>query len=156
MPKKPLAKTGRIRRRIEKAAVFLLAGGVIWLLAGARPARKIRSTQLLKTRYSWDGTLLPTYPAAQPEVSMWRITVPPGVGLAKHKHPVINAGILTKGELTVRTDSGKTVRLKAGDSIAEVVNTWHYGKNEGKTTAEILVWYAGAEGVPITVYQAMK
>jgi hypothetical protein len=41
--------------------------------------------------------------------------------------------------------------LKAGESIIEVVSKWHYGKNEGDKTAEILVFYAGVVDTPITI-----
>jgi hypothetical protein len=57
---------------------------------------------------------------------------------------VINAGVLMSGELTVVTADGKTLHLKAGDPIVEVVNTPHCGINEGKVPAEIVVFYAGA------------
>jgi quercetin dioxygenase-like cupin family protein len=67
-----------------------------------------------------------------------------------HQHPVINAGVLLQGELTVETNEGKTLHLKAGDPIVEVVNTWHYGINEGDEPAEIIVFYAGVQGKPIT------
>ena len=50
-----------------------------------------------------------------------------------------------------RPEEGETLHLKAGDSIVEVVNTWHYGKNEGKDPAEIIVFYAGTPGTPITI-----
>ena len=64
---------------------------------------------------------------------------------------MINAGILTKGDLTVVTADGKTLQLKAGDSIVEVVNTLHYGFNPGTGPAEIVVFYAGEQGQPVTV-----
>ena len=41
--------------------------------------------------------------------------------------------------------------MEAGDAVVEVVDTWHYGKNEGSETAEIIVFYAGIQGEPITV-----
>ncbi len=71
--------------------------------------------------------------------------------LPLHQHPVINAGVLLKGELTVVTTDNKTIQLKAGDPIVEVVNTWHYGKNEGNEPAEIIVFYAGIQNKPITI-----
>jgi quercetin dioxygenase-like cupin family protein len=74
--------------------------------------------------------------------------------LARHKHPVINAGVLLKGELTVQAESGKTLHLKTGESLVEVVDTWHYGKNEGAESAEIIVFYAGTDGAPITVHES--
>ena len=55
------------------------------------------------------------------------------------------------GELTVVTENKKTLHLKAGDSIVEVVNKWHYGKNEGNEPAEIIVFYAGVPDTPIIV-----
>ena len=49
------------------------------------------------------------------------------------------------------TEEGKILHLKAGEAIVEVVDTWHYGKNEGSVPAEIIVFYSGAVGTPITV-----
>jgi quercetin dioxygenase-like cupin family protein len=115
---------------------------------GAAP---IVNQELLKTTRSWDGRLLPRYPRGQPEVTIRRITIPPGAKLEPHLHPVINAGVLLSGRLTVLKDNGQTLQIKAGDAVAEVVDTWHYGTNPGKVPAEILVVYAGAVGVPTSV-----
>jgi quercetin dioxygenase-like cupin family protein len=106
---------------------------------------------LVKTSLSWDGSRLPDYSKGTPEVTILRIKIPPGVQLPLHKHAVINAGVLLKGELTVVTEDNRTLHLKAGESIVEVVNKWHYGKNEGNETAEILVFYAGALDTPISI-----
>jgi quercetin dioxygenase-like cupin family protein len=106
---------------------------------------------LVKTSLSWDGSRLPDYSKGTPEVTILRIKIPPGVQLPLHKHPVINAGVLLNGELTVVTEDNRTLHLKAGESIVEVVNKWHYGKNEGNETAEILVFYAGALDTPISI-----
>lgn len=111
----------------------------------------IKTDVLLKTTRSWDHSLLPTYPQGQPEISILKIEIPPGMQLPLHQHPVINAGILLKGKLTVETEDGKFLYLKEGDTIAEVVDKWHHGKNEGDEPVEILVFYAGVEGKPITV-----
>lgn len=106
---------------------------------------------LAKTSISWDGSRLPDYPKGTPELTILRIKIPPGAPLALHKHPVINAGVLLSGELIVVAEDNRTLHLKAGDSIVEVVNKWHYGKNEGVKTAEILVFYAGVADTPITI-----
>jgi len=107
--------------------------------------------QLAKSSKSWDGEKLPEYPQGQPEVTILRIKIPAGAKLEMHHHPVINAGVLIAGELTVITEDNKTLHLKAGDSIVELVNKKHYGKNEGTQTAEIIVFYAGEVNKPITV-----
>lgn len=109
--------------------------------------------ELVKTSRSWDGELLPAYPQAQPRITILRISIPAGARLETHRHLVINAGVLISGQLTVLTRDGKTLELKAGDPIIEVVNTSHYGINQGKVPAEIIVFYAGAIDTPITVVE---
>jgi quercetin dioxygenase-like cupin family protein len=106
---------------------------------------------LAKSSKSWDGESLPEYPQGKPEVTILRIKIPAGAKLEIHNHPVINAGVLLAGELTVVMEDNKTLHLKAGDSIVEVVNKAHYGKNEGTVTAEIIVFYAGVVDKPITI-----
>ena len=82
---------------------------------------------------------------------MLRITIPAGVTLAQHHHPVINAGVLLQGRLEVISDQGDRLELKAGDALIELVNQAHYGKSLGPEPAVIVVVYAGAQGVPTTV-----
>lgn len=109
--------------------------------------------ELVKTTRSWDGKPLPAYPQGQPEITVLRISVPPGTRLAAHRHPVINAGVLISGQLTVVTKEGKILLLRAGDPIVEVVNTLHYGMNQGTSPAEIIVFYAGIVDAPITIVE---
>lgn len=106
---------------------------------------------LAKSSSSWDGVVLSEYPKGKPEITILRIKIPAGAELQMHEHPVINAGVLLSGELTVVAKDKKTLHLKTGDSIVEVVNKAHYGKNEGTKTAEIIVFYAGTVDKPITV-----
>jgi quercetin dioxygenase-like cupin family protein len=112
---------------------------------------KIVVETLVKSSKSWNGEALPDYPQGKPEVTILRIKIPAGAKLEMHEHPIINAGVLLKGELTVVTEDKKTLHLKAGDSIVEVVNKVHYGKNEGAQAAEIIVFYAGVVDKPITI-----
>ena len=106
---------------------------------------------LAKSSTSWDGVVLSEYPKGKPEITILRIKIPAGAELLMHEHPVINAGVLLSGELTVVAKDKKTLHLKAGDSIVEIVNKAHYGKNEGTKMAEIIVFYAGTVDKPITV-----
>jgi quercetin dioxygenase-like cupin family protein len=109
--------------------------------------------ELVKTTQSWDGQFLPAYPQGQPRITILRISIPAGARLDTHIHPVINAGVLLSGQLTVVTMDGKTLYLEAGDPIVEVVKTLHYGINQGKVPAEIIVFYAGGVDTPITVVE---
>lgn len=106
---------------------------------------------LVQSSVSWDGTSLPAYPDGQPQLTILRIRIPPGTTLPLHKHPVINAGVLLSGTLTVVTEQDETLQMKAGDPILEVVNKWHYGRNDGTETAEIIVFYVGTADLALTV-----
>ena len=106
---------------------------------------------LVQSSVSWDGTPLPAYPAGQPQLSILRIFIPPGTTLPLHQHPVINAGVLLSGVLTVVTEQDETLQLKTGDPIIEVVNKWHYGRNDGAEMAEIIVFYVGTADLALTV-----
>lgn len=68
-----------------------------------------------------------------------------------HMHPVINAGFLAQGSLRVITEKQDTLYLETGQAIVEVVDQWHYGSNVGKIPAVIYVFYAGVEGMPVSV-----
>ncbi len=67
-----------------------------------------------------------------------------------HCHPVPTMGYVLKGVAEVQTSSGKTITLKEGDSVVEVMRTVHRGRAI-QGPVEILVFYAGAVGVPTTV-----
>jgi quercetin dioxygenase-like cupin family protein len=126
--------------------VFLFSSNVL-----AAEVNAAHDDLLTKKSFSWDGSPLPYYAKGTPEITILRIKIPPGVQLSLHKHPVINVGVLLNGELTVVTEDNRTLHLKAGDPIVEVVDKWHYGKNEGNETAEIIVFYAGVQDTPITI-----
>ena len=108
---------------------------------------------LAKSEKSWNGSLLPVYPSEQPQITIIRYQFAPGAVLPVHKHPVINAGGLLRGTLNVRTETGQTLELKAGDPIIELVNQWHEGVNSGSDTAELIIVYAGTPNSPLAVRQ---
>lgn len=121
------------------------------LSSGVAAADDVEVDVLVKQSNSWNGEALPHYPQGIPEISILRIRIPPGAELPMHQHPFINAGVLLSGELTVMTDDGETLYLSSGDSIVEVVDKWHYGKNSGEEIAEIMVFYAGIKDEAITI-----
>ena len=108
-------------------------------------------TKLIETSSSWNGAALPKYLDGNPKVTILKIIIPGKTKLDIHKYPEINAGVLLKGKLTVISENSDTLYLSAGDPIVELVESWHYGINEGKKPVEIIVFYAGVEGTPITI-----
>lgn len=136
----------RVLLTLSGLAVFL---SPLPALAGS--SKSVTAETLVRTTQSWNKNLLTAYPEGQPEITILRIRIPARTTLPWHTHPVINAGVLISGELTVVTASGATLHLKAGDPIVEVVDTWHYGKNETDEPADIIVFYAGVKNKPITL-----
>jgi quercetin dioxygenase-like cupin family protein len=78
------------------------------------------------------------------------------LSLPLHKHPVINAGVVLRGRLTVVTEDGATLHLSAGEAAVEVVDRWHYGWNEGDEPVEIVVFYAGVRDRPVAITKPIE
>ena len=62
----------------------------------------VKVETLSRSDRSWNGDLLPKLNDVQAEVTVLRITVPAGVTLPRHFHPVINAGVLLQGKVASR------------------------------------------------------
>jgi quercetin dioxygenase-like cupin family protein len=110
---------------------------------------QIQVQPLLKTTTSWDGQKL-HYPSGQAEITGLKITIAEGAETGWHLHPVPSFGMITKGTLEIRLKDGRTKRIQAGDTLAEVVDTAHNGRNVGTGPVELLVFYAGVEGKALT------
>jgi uncharacterized RmlC-like cupin family protein len=111
----------------------------------------VKVETLIRSDRSWNGDLLPKLNDIQAEVTVLRITVPAGVTLPRHLHPVINAGVLLQGKLRVESDDGASKSLQAGQALIEMVNKVHRGVSLGPEPAVIVVVYVAPKGSPITV-----
>lgn len=111
----------------------------------------VSATVLIKTAKAWNGAVLPEYGSGQPEITIIRYRFAPGASIPMHMHPVINAGVLLQGELTVTTKAGDKIQLKAGDPLVELFKEWHFGANSGLDVADLIVVYAGKVGTPLTI-----
>lgn len=119
------------------------------LTAYTQEAAGVSKDLLLQTTSSWDGVPY-AYPAGQPEISVLKITIPAHEALQWHIHPMPNAAYVLSGELTIEErDTGKKDVLKAGQVLPEVVNTAHRGL-AGDEPVVLIVFYAGAKGMPLS------
>ena len=126
--------------------VALVAGTPAYCLD---PGAGIRVETGLKTDSSWDGGQI-KYPRGDAEVTGLVIEVDPGMETGWHRHEIPSFAYILSGELEVRTEDGATKLLKTGDMLAEVVGVVHNGRNVGKETVRLVVFYAGAKGVPLS------
>lgn len=104
---------------------------------------------VLKTQSSWDGKPI-EYPAGKAEVTGMVIELAPGGETGWHLHPVPSFGMILEGELEVTLKDGAVKRMKAGEALAEVVNTLHNGRNVGSVPVKLVVFYAGSAGKKMT------
>ncbi len=102
----------------------------------------VQVQETLSTTQTWDGAPI-RYPEGTAKVTGAIITLPPGTETGWHMHPVPCFALILEGDLVVELKDGRTKRLKAGDTLAEVIGTPHNGKNTGKVPLKIAVFYAG-------------
>ena len=106
---------------------------------------------LLKTTTTWDETPFEIPRIENPEVTVLKITIPRGERLTMHKHPMLNIVYLNKGTLTIVTKDGKEKTIRQGECLSELINTPHYGRNDGNDDAELIVFYYGEKGEKLSV-----
>jgi quercetin dioxygenase-like cupin family protein len=115
---------------------------------------QIKVDQVLQTTQSWARIPYSNYPTGQPQVTVLRITIPPNTALHWHRHPVISVGYLLSGHLTLeKRDTGERTIVRAGQAVAETVQTTHLGFTTDEPV-ELIVFYAGTAGVPLTINEA--
>ncbi|PHX42507.1 cupin [Pseudomonas sp. NZIPFR-PS2] len=116
----------------------------------AKDAAQIEKEVLLERSESWDGTPYTAYPSGPPQLTLIRLKIPARTQLPWHTHPMPNAAYIVSGELTVETRAnGASRTLRQGQTLAEMVGTEHRGIT-GNTPVELLVFYAGTPGMPLS------
>ena len=106
---------------------------------------------LLKTTSTWDRVEYKKLKIKKPEVTVLKIIINVGEELPMHKHDMVNIAYVKKGTLTVITDDNKEITLKAGEVLPELIGKYHYGKNTGNELVELVVFYIGQKGTPLSV-----
>ncbi len=131
-----------------------VAAGIFMLITQANDSSHPEaavSTVLLKTDRSWDGVNYDGYPPGQPELTVLKFVIPPHTTLPWHTHTMPNAGYVISGTLNVESQDGRHhATLHAGEVLPEMVRTVHRGWT-GDAPVELIVFYAGAKGVPTAV-----
>lgn len=106
---------------------------------------------LLKTTSTWDNAEYKKLKIKSPEVTVLEIIINVNEELPMHKHDLVNIAYVKKGTLTVITDDNKQITLHEGETLPEVIGKYHYGKNTGSEPVELIVFYIGEKGTPLSV-----
>ena len=133
--------------KMIKSLIVLL----VMTLCFANVSYSAQKEVLLKTTSTWDNAEYKKLKIKNPEATVLKITINVGEELPMHKHDLVNIAYVKKGTLTVITEEGKEITLHEGEVLPELIGTYHYGKNTGKETVELIVFYLGEKGTPLSV-----
>ncbi len=106
---------------------------------------------LLKTTSTWDKAEYKKLKIKKPEVTVLKIIINAGEVLPMHKHDLVNVAYVKKGTLTVVSDKNEEITLHKGETLPELIGKYHYGKNTGNEPVELIVFYVGEKGTPLSV-----
>jgi len=134
-----------------KIKLNLIVSLLISLLLIPCAAYSAQKEVILKTTTTWDNAQYKKVKIKNPEVTVLKIDIGIGEALSMHKHDLINVAYVKKGTLTVITDKGEEITVKEGECLPEIIGKYHYGKNTGKTPVELIVFYVGQKGTPLSV-----
>jgi quercetin dioxygenase-like cupin family protein len=106
---------------------------------------------LLKTDTTSIGQKI-DYPHVQDaEVTMLKVTIPPGGSTGWHRHEFPVFAYVLKGTLTVELENGKSLQFLKNSSFSEVFNTFHNGINKGSENVVLIAFYMGEKGKPLSI-----
>ncbi|REJ80668.1 MAG: cupin domain-containing protein [Acidobacteria bacterium] len=117
--------------------------------AAAAEETASRSEALLDTSTSWNGGPI-AFPDGAARVISSRVELDEGASTPWHCHTVPMFAYVVAGTVEVHTVAGERRRFAAGESMAEVVRTWHRGRSVDGPV-EIVVFFAASEGVEPTI-----
>lgn len=137
---------------MKKLAAALLAALLLPQAYALEQSAAVKASTVLKAQTSWDGKPL-AYPQGQAQVTGMLIEIAPGSETGWHLHTVPSFAMVTEGDLEVHLKDGSVKKLKAGDMLAEVVNTLHNGRNVGKGPVKLVVFYTGVADSKLTVME---
>ena len=132
-------------------AVKLVVILFVMIMCVTNYAYSAQKEVLLKTTSTWDRAEFKKLKIKKPEVTVLKIVINVGEELPMHKHDLVNIAYVKKGTLTVITDKNEEITLHEGEVLPELIGKYHYGKNTGNEPIELIVFYIGEKGTPLSV-----
>jgi quercetin dioxygenase-like cupin family protein len=117
---------------------------------------EIKVEPLLKTDTTSIGQKI-VYPNFQSdEVTIAKVTIPPGKSTGWHKHTIPVFAYVLKGNLTIELENNQTKQFPENTTFSEVINTYHNGINNGKEDVVLIAFYMGEKGKPLSIPKYLK
>ncbi|HEY5509032.1 MAG TPA: cupin domain-containing protein [Paludibacter sp.] len=135
-----------------KRISFIIVLTCICLTAKSQYNKGVVLETVLKTDTTSIGQKI-VYPTfASDEVSIIKVTLPPGKSTGWHKHFFPVFAYVLKGTLTVEVENKKTLQFPVNSSFSEVINTLHNGVNNGKEDVVLIAFFMGEKDKPLSVH----
>jgi quercetin dioxygenase-like cupin family protein len=142
------------------AALVLLTGSAAHVLGhGAASAQTqppttgpvgLTLTPILQTSTTFSGQPI-RFPQGDNQLVAVLADVAPGGQVGRHLHPNPLFVYILEGTLTIEMEGHGTHAFSAGQGLAEVVDTWHNGRNLGDAPVKFLIVFAAQEGTPTII-----
>lgn len=134
-----------------KTIFLLFLAHILLVTAQAQYNNEIKVEKLLKTDTTETGQPIDYPNITDEEVSILKVTIPPGKSTGWHKHLFPVFAYVVQGTLTVQQEGGKKIQFKENDSVSESIDTYHTGINEGRKPVVLIVFYMGQKDKPVSV-----
>lgn len=134
-----------------KKAIKLVIMLFLVILCTTNLSYSAEKNVLLKTTSTWDNTEYKKLKIKKPEVTVLKIVINVNEELPLHRHDLVNIAYVKKGTLTVIAEDCEEITLHEGEVLPELVGKYHYGKNTGNVPVELIVFYLGEKGTPLSV-----
>lgn len=145
-----LFRYGTLRMNAHFPITWVLLLCSVASTAAQAHAPLVEQEIVVEAGQAWDGSPW-AYPQASPHVTLLRLRIPPNTTLGWHQHPMLNVAYVERGAITVERHHDSLQRsFNAGSAITEMMNVTHRG-HTGADGAELLIFYAGAPGMPLSV-----
>jgi len=134
-------------KKISLAVIIIF----VCLTAKSQYNKGITIEPILKTDTTTTGQKI-IYPNfKEDEVTILKITIHPGESTGWHKHEFPVFAYVIEGTLTVEIENNKIIQFAKNTSLAEVINIFHNGTNNGKENVVLLAFYMGEKGKGLSV-----
>jgi quercetin dioxygenase-like cupin family protein len=134
-----------------RKTLLVISAFFICFTAASQYNKGITIETLLKTDTTTLGQKIRYPQFKDDQVTLSKVTIPPGESTGWHKHEIPVFAYVLKGSLTVELENKKTTQFPENSSFAEVLNTFHNGKNEGSEDVVLIAIYLGGVGTELTV-----
>lgn len=138
--------------RIVCKRIFLLIALFISFTAKAEYNKEVVLEQIIKTDTTSIGQKIvyPQFP--NDEVTILKVTIPPGKSTGWHKHNFPVFAYVQEGTLTVEVENKKTLLFGPNSSFSEVIDVKHNGINNGKVNVVLIAFFMGEKGKPLSTH----